>query len=155
VVHSLLLLLSLWLVVGLVVVASSKLEKPARSLNRRLALRAIFGAVLLGAGAATVLKLCGLRDPSSLVIYSSMYAAAGAVAGIASLWRERGLPAWTCAAVVAACILVARLTTVLVVGFRKFNNYPQAPTVIAAVVGVLFVLLCRKPVVGGGVETSE
>jgi len=84
-----------------------------------------------------------------------MYAAAGAVAGIASLWRERGLPAWTCVAVVAACVLVARLTTVLVVGFRKFNDYPQAPALVAAVVGVVFVLLCRKPVIGANAETLE
>jgi hypothetical protein len=125
-------------------------------MNRRVAIRASLGAIVAGGGAAEVLWLVGASsDPVGLAIAASMYAAAGAVAGVASLWRERGLPAWTCVAVVAACILVARLTTMLVVGFRKFNNYPQAPTLIAAAIGVVFVLLCRKPSNDGIVEPTE
>lgn len=88
-------------------------------------------------------------DTGGLVFVSIFYAAAGAVAGIASLWRERGLPPLTCVAVVAACMLVARLTTMLVVGFRKFNDYPISPVIVAVVVGVVFVLACRNVPLGG------
>ncbi len=120
-------------------------------MNRRVAQRAILGAVLggaVGGGLAWAFDLTA--DAVEVIIATSVYAAAGAVAGIASLWRERGLPPLTCVAVVAACMLVARLTTKLITrhaeGFRKFESDPDIAMLTAAVVGVIFVLACRKPV---------
>lgn len=125
-------------------------------MNTRVAKRASIGGLVAGAVGGGLAWEFGLAaDAFGVTIVASMYGAAGAVAGIASLWRQRGLPLLTCAAVVAACMLAARLTTVLLVGFRKFNDYPDAPMLLAGAIGVVIVLICRKPVVAGDVKTAE
>lgn len=118
-------------------------------MNRRVIKRAVIGAAIGGGGAAGLLWISGVSgSPLDWIIDTSMFAAVGAVAGIGSLWRERGLPPLTCVAVVGAFALAAHVVTRLVVGFCKFNDYPMAPMLIAAAVGVVVVLKCRKLVVG-------
>ncbi|NLS97274.1 MAG: hypothetical protein GXX96_34480 [Planctomycetaceae bacterium] len=125
-------------------------------MNTRVAKRSLIGGLLAGAVGGGLAWGFGLAaDAFGVTIVTAMYGAAGAVAGIASLWRQRGLPLLTCVAVVAACMLAARLTTVLVVGFRKFNDYPDAPMLLAGAIGVVIVLICRKPVVARNAKTAE
>lgn len=64
----------------------------------------------------------------------------GGIAGAAARLPEKGVSLAKSIAIVAGFALVARLATILVLGFQKFG-YPYAPTFIAAVLGSTVVLI--------------